>query len=115
MLHVSSVGRVNLIGEHIDYEGYSVLPMAIRQDTIVAIGKHDAGESSKEVRIGNVNPKYSVCTYPADPDQVFLLSLDDILLYLVIIMRKMNKGFLIPYNQEVDLKNHKWGHYFICG
>ncbi|XP_042452181.1 galactokinase-like [Zingiber officinale] len=84
-LYARSPGRVNLIGEHIDYEGYSVLPMAIRQDTIVAIGKRDAGESSKEVRIGNVNPKYSVCTYPADP------------------------------HQEVDLKNHKWGHYFICG
>ncbi|NP_001284475.1 galactokinase [Cucumis melo] len=80
-----SPGRVNLIGEHIDYEGYSVLPMAIRQDTIVAIRKHDAGEGNHLLKIANVNDKYSMCTYPADPDQ------------------------------EVDLKNHKWGHYFLCG
>ncbi|KAK9287724.1 hypothetical protein L1049_016164 [Liquidambar formosana] len=80
-----SPGRVNLIGEHIDYEGYSVLPMAIRQDTIVAIRKHEAGEAEKFLRIANVNDKYTMCTYPADPDQ------------------------------EIDLKNHRWGHYFICG
>ncbi|XP_072954446.1 galactokinase [Typha angustifolia] len=84
-LYARSPGRVNLIGEHIDYEGYSVLPMAIRQDMIVAIRKHGEEESRKELRIGNVNEKYSVCAYPADPDQ------------------------------EVDLKNHKWGHYFLCG
>ncbi|KAI9123118.1 hypothetical protein K1719_006007 [Acacia pycnantha] len=78
-----SPGRVNLIGEHIDYEGYSVLPMAIRQDTIVAIRKNDA---ENILRIANVNDeKHAMCTYPADPDQA------------------------------LDLKNHKWGHYFVCG
>lgn len=62
---------MNLIGEHIDYEGYSVLPMAIRQDTIVAIWKHDSNEPDKLLRIANVNSdKYSLCTYPADPLQV---------------------------------------------
>ncbi|KAM7279429.1 hypothetical protein ACFE04_006563 [Oxalis oulophora] len=92
-LYARSPGRVNLIGEHIDYEGYSVLPMAIRQDTIVAIRKHNkinnvGGDDGGEVslRIANVNDtKYPMCTYPADPQQ------------------------------ELDLKNHKWGHYFICG
>jgi galactokinase len=63
-------GRVNLIGEHIDYEGYSVLPMAIRQDTIVAIRRQDEGEAEKVLRIANVNDKYTVCIYPADPEQV---------------------------------------------
>ncbi|KAI3909180.1 hypothetical protein MKW98_012917 [Papaver atlanticum] len=81
-----SPGRVNLIGEHIDYEGYSVLPMAIRQDTIIAIRKNDDSESQNQVRIANLNDeKYTMCTYPADPEQ------------------------------DIDLKNHKWGHYFICG
>ncbi|CAN4091707.1 unnamed protein product [Withania somnifera] len=84
-VYARSPGRVNLIGEHIDYEGYSVLPMAICQDTIVAIRKHDSNEHEKLLRIANVNSdKYSLCTYPTDPLQV-------------------------------DLKNHRWGHYFICG
>lgn len=68
--HWLHAGRVNLIGEHIDYEGYSVLPMAIRQDTIVAIRKRDNGETEKVLRIANVNDKYTMCTYPANPDQV---------------------------------------------
>ncbi|CAN6302915.1 unnamed protein product [Urochloa humidicola] len=76
-----SPGRVNLIGEHIDYEGYSVLPMAICQDMIVAIRKADGGQ----VRVSNVDDKYPVCVYSADP------------------------------NKEIDIKNHKWGHYFMCG
>lgn len=34
-------GRVNLIGEHIDYCGFSVLPMAIEQEIVLAVGFND--------------------------------------------------------------------------
>uniref|UniRef100_A0A8C5QBQ5 N-acetylgalactosamine kinase n=1 Tax=Leptobrachium leishanense TaxID=445787 RepID=A0A8C5QBQ5_9ANUR len=47
-------GRVNLIGEHIDYCGYAVLPMAIEQDILAAVKPID----SKEVELSNTNPSY---------------------------------------------------------
>ncbi len=47
-------GRVNLIGEHIDYCGYGVHPMAIEQDILVAVA---VTKEQKKLRLANVQAK----------------------------------------------------------
>ena len=56
-------GRVNLIGEHIDYCGYSVLPMAIAQDVAMAV-LPVAGDGS--VVLANVNPAFAEASFRSD-------------------------------------------------
>ncbi|KAG0304006.1 galactokinase [Dissophora globulifera] len=51
-----SPGRVNLIGEHVDYSGFGVLPMAIEDDCLIAVA---VNESSSDVKFANINKKYS--------------------------------------------------------
>lgn len=48
-------GRVNLIGDHIDYCYFSVMPMALDADVIVAVGKNE----NARVSLANTNASFA--------------------------------------------------------
>ena len=59
-------GRVNIIGEHIDYCGYSVLPAALEQDFIMAYILSDDGK----ITINNIDKdQYPEAVLTTDPEQ----------------------------------------------
>ncbi|KIW08165.1 galactokinase [Verruconis gallopava] len=64
-----SPGRVNLIGEHIDYSLYEVLPMAVTVDILLAV-KVTRTEGVSKIAIANVNEKFPKREFevPADGD-----------------------------------------------
>ena len=86
-----SPGRVNLIGEHIDYSLYEVLPMAIAADVLIAVSvvpRATKSEAEVKVKVANLNPQ------------------------------KFNTGeFLVPHdgNVEIDASTLQWTNYFKAG
>ena len=48
-----SPGRVNIIGEHIDYSLYNVLPTAVTVDVLVAVRVRDGSETT--IKVANTN------------------------------------------------------------
>lgn len=86
-----SPGRVNIIGEHIDYSLYSVLPMAITADAIIAVStKVDPSHvkpGTFKIQIANVqSTKF--------PTREFDIPLDAV---------------------EIDATVHEWTNYFKSG
>lgn len=84
-----SPGRVNLIGEHIDYSGYGVLPMAIGYDVVVAVSPMPSTSSSSsvaELHLANTDPKYGPRTVPANHEDI-----------------------------AIDPAEHSWTNYFLAG
>lgn len=46
--------RVNIIGEHVDYCGYSVCPMAIEQHILIAV----SATLEQEIHLTNLDSSY---------------------------------------------------------
>ncbi|ORX80529.1 galactokinase [Basidiobolus meristosporus CBS 931.73] len=67
-----SPGRVNLIGEHIDYAGFPVLPMAVDRDCLVAVATTTADH---RIRIANTNAKYPSREFEYEGENI--ISIDD--------------------------------------
>ncbi|KAL8661774.1 MAG: hypothetical protein Q9202_005271 [Teloschistes flavicans] len=87
-----SPGRVNLIGEHIDYSLYEVLPMAIAADVLiaVAVSSSEDGVTATDAVIPmlNINPhkhRPSECTVPSQGEA------------------------------DIDATVHEWTNYFKAG
>lgn len=87
-----SPGRVNIIGEHIDYSLYSVLPMAITADALLAVSTkinddHDPSAGTFKIRVSNV-----------------------------LSSKFASNEFDIPYGTvEIDAKVHEWTNYLKSG
>ncbi len=57
-------GRVNLIGEHTDYNGLPVFPMALQREITLLFRPRD----DSTIRIANVNPEFELRSFQVAPE-----------------------------------------------
>ncbi|VDP82521.1 unnamed protein product [Echinostoma caproni] len=81
---VRAPGRVNLIGEHIDYNGYAVLPMALTQAVHIAVGLN----KEPVLVLSSTEPDFESVTVPVSE--------------------------AMKFGSDGPPKTVKWFHYFMC-
>ncbi|KAL8716267.1 MAG: hypothetical protein Q9220_000172 [cf. Caloplaca sp. 1 TL-2023] len=86
-----SPGRVNLIGEHIDYSLYEVLPMAIAADVLIAVATSPL-QDSKDANA--VIPMLNTNTHKHRPSECTVPSTGEV---------------------DIDATVHEWTNYFKAG
>ncbi len=57
-------GRVNLIGEHTDYNGLPVFPMALQRSVTILFAERD----DTTVRLANLDPQFPACSFELSDD-----------------------------------------------
>jgi galactokinase len=84
-----SPGRVNIIGEHIDYSLYDVLPMGIVGDVIIAVKASPltAGQTEATVGLANIDRKFQSTKFGIPPTNAV----------------------------DIDASTHEWSSYFKAG
>lgn len=79
----SAPGRVNLIGEHTDYNGGPVFPLALKVRTTIVASGHDGWEFASNIEPGTIR---------LDPDQPMRQSWTDYLVGVIRVLRFMKAG-----------------------
>ncbi|KAI8588588.1 ribosomal protein S5 domain 2-type protein [Geranomyces variabilis] len=82
-----SPGRANIIGEHVDSSGYSVLPMAIDRDVVIAVKTLPPALGAVTITLANTDVRF--------PEHTF---------------KHEDSGHV-----TIDSKVHEWSNYFKCG
>lgn len=102
---VRAPGRVNIIGEHIDYSGFGVLPMALQNDTVIAVGLNKNEKTKNSITISNVNEAYK----EIEVSKNFKKHLS-----AATVKNREAKSIAFAAD-EVKLDCHNWESYFLCG